>query len=160
MIKKDFLRACPDGSRGLPVSPPGQTQLITSKTKPLSIWRGARGEVRAGNETRTRDPDLGKVVLYQLSYSRLRGLKFLRRSPESFGQVPRSRSKTPKPWNLKPETSKGTANLMVSLGIPNHARSVKCRTSFSCLNFSSLYFSEFPFGIDNDWKAAPFRILA
>ena len=25
----------------------------------------------AGNETRTRDPDLGKVVLYQLSYSRL-----------------------------------------------------------------------------------------
>jgi hypothetical protein len=26
----------------------------------------------AGNETRTRDPDLGKVVLYQLSYSRTR----------------------------------------------------------------------------------------
>jgi hypothetical protein len=25
---------------------------------------------RAGNGTRTRDPDLGKVVLYQLSYSR------------------------------------------------------------------------------------------
>ena len=25
---------------------------------------------RAGNETRTRDPNLGKVVLYQLSYSR------------------------------------------------------------------------------------------
>ena len=25
----------------------------------------------AGNEARTRDPDLGKVVLYQLSYSRL-----------------------------------------------------------------------------------------
>ena len=25
----------------------------------------------AGNETRTRDPDLGKVVLYQLSYSRI-----------------------------------------------------------------------------------------
>ncbi len=24
----------------------------------------------AGNGTRTRDPDLGKVVLYQLSYSR------------------------------------------------------------------------------------------
>ncbi len=31
-----------------------------------------RGRFRfgAGNETRTRDPDLGKVVLYQLSYSR------------------------------------------------------------------------------------------
>src|SRR5256885_3216941 len=29
-----------------------------------------RGRVRAGNGTRTRDPNLGKVVLYQLSYSR------------------------------------------------------------------------------------------
>jgi hypothetical protein len=28
-------------------------------------------EYGAGNETRTRDPDLGKVVLYQLSYSRI-----------------------------------------------------------------------------------------
>ena len=28
-------------------------------------------ESGAGNETRTRDPDLGKVVLYQLSYSRI-----------------------------------------------------------------------------------------
>ena len=27
---------------------------------------------RAANETRTRDPDLGKVVLYQLSYCRRR----------------------------------------------------------------------------------------
>ncbi len=27
--------------------------------------------VRAENETRTRDPNLGKVVLYQLSYFRL-----------------------------------------------------------------------------------------
>jgi hypothetical protein len=26
--------------------------------------------LRAGNGTRTRDPNLGKVVLYQLSYSR------------------------------------------------------------------------------------------
>jgi hypothetical protein len=26
---------------------------------------------RAGNGTRTRDPNLGKVVLYQLSYSRI-----------------------------------------------------------------------------------------
>jgi hypothetical protein len=30
----------------------------------------------AGNETRTRDPDLGKVVLYQLSYSRFEGAYF------------------------------------------------------------------------------------
>ncbi len=27
---------------------------------------------RAANETRTRDPDLGKVVLYQLSYCRMK----------------------------------------------------------------------------------------
>ena len=27
--------------------------------------------LRAGNGTRTRDPNLGKVVLYQLSYSRM-----------------------------------------------------------------------------------------
>src|SRR6266700_2646227 len=31
---------------------------------PSSLWR-------AGNGTRTRDPNLGKVVLYQLSYSRV-----------------------------------------------------------------------------------------
>ena len=30
-----------------------------------------RLEIGAGNEIRTRDPNLGKVVLYQLSYSRL-----------------------------------------------------------------------------------------
>ena len=28
----------------------------------------------AGDEARTRDPDLGKVVLYQLSYSRLNAI--------------------------------------------------------------------------------------
>jgi hypothetical protein len=33
--------------------------------------QGATANVRAGNGTRTRDPNLGKVVLYQLSYSRI-----------------------------------------------------------------------------------------
>ena len=32
---------------------------------------------RAENETRTRDPDLGKVVLYQLSYFRIRDCKYM-----------------------------------------------------------------------------------
>ena len=32
--------------------------------------------LRAENETRTRDPDLGKVVLYQLSYFRKKSLIF------------------------------------------------------------------------------------
>ena len=40
--------------------------LLTAATAepPLSTYS------RAGNGTRTRDPNLGKVVLYQLSYSR------------------------------------------------------------------------------------------
>ena len=33
------------------------------------------GEIGAGNETRTRDFHLGKVVLYQLSYSRVSGVR-------------------------------------------------------------------------------------
>src|ERR1700704_6225207 len=37
----------------------------------LSRVRAAALPRRAGNGTRTRDPNLGKVVLYQLSYSRV-----------------------------------------------------------------------------------------
>ena len=36
------------------------------KQQTLNVYK-----LGAGNETRTRDPDLGKVVLYQLSYSRV-----------------------------------------------------------------------------------------
>ncbi len=41
------------------------------------IRRSGRGLLRfgAGNETRTRDLDPGKVVLYQLSYSRMDGAR-------------------------------------------------------------------------------------
>ncbi len=35
------------------------------------VSRTAGPFVRAGNRTRTGDPNLGKVVLYQLSYSRI-----------------------------------------------------------------------------------------
>ena len=45
----------------LPISPPG---LLTSTRQ---------DKTGAGNETRTRDLNLGKVALYQLSYSRLGG---------------------------------------------------------------------------------------
>ena len=38
---------------------------------PLSLPIPPLGQIGAGNEARTRDPDLGKVVLYQLSYSRI-----------------------------------------------------------------------------------------
>ena len=43
------------------------TTLPPSRSK---SWAG-QSTIGAGNETRTRDPDLGKVVLYQLSYSRV-----------------------------------------------------------------------------------------
>ena len=42
---------------------------LAHKQKRRSV-SGVLDEYGAGNETRTRDPDLGKVVLYQLSYSR------------------------------------------------------------------------------------------
>lgn len=41
-----------------------------NKKKPRGGCRGLF-QLGAGNEIRTRDPNLGKVVLYQLSYSRL-----------------------------------------------------------------------------------------
>ena len=56
---------------------------------------GANLQTRAGNGTRTRDPNLGKVVLYQLSYSRVWRTPILasggrRRNGRS--ALPRSRS--------------------------------------------------------------------
>ena len=41
------------------------------KCKNLKSFDLSFSEFGAGNEARTRDPDLGKVVLYQLSYSRI-----------------------------------------------------------------------------------------
>ena len=37
------------------------------------------GKKRAENGTRTRDPNLGKVVLYQLSYFRIKSKKNVKR---------------------------------------------------------------------------------
>ena len=45
--------------------------LFKINKKKAPIFRWGLLEFGAGNETRTRDPDLGKVVLYQLSYSRV-----------------------------------------------------------------------------------------
>ena len=52
---------------------PGHPTLLNSdgQKKPRSN-RGMK--TGAGNEIRTRDPNLGKVVLYQLSYSRKRAV--------------------------------------------------------------------------------------
>ncbi len=37
----------------------------------MRFYEAEEKKLGAGNETRTRDPNLGKVVLYQLSYSRV-----------------------------------------------------------------------------------------
>ncbi len=55
-------------------------------------WWTSRREIGAGNETRTRDPDLGKVVLYQLSYSRNR------MSFASDWSGKRDSNSRPRPW--------------------------------------------------------------
>ena len=56
----------------------------------------------AGNETRTRDPDLGKVVLYQLSYSR--------RESDLLSFTFSKKQTVPKPKLIKP--CQITCNLM------------------------------------------------
>jgi hypothetical protein len=52
------------------IVPVRQAILHAVKTK-KPCQTGFRQEIGAGNEIRTRDPNLGKVVLYQLSYSRM-----------------------------------------------------------------------------------------
>lgn len=88
----------------LPVPPPGQiakrlgsesnrrprlcrplhnhsaTQPNTVLLKKLLFLRASNSG--AGNETRTRDPNLGKVVLYQLSYSRINSSLFYQHDAE------------------------------------------------------------------------------
>ena len=48
----------------LPIPPPGRPKKVSTVLIPC-LERWARDEIR------TRDPNLGKVVLYQLSYSRI-----------------------------------------------------------------------------------------
>ena len=56
--------AVPSGDRGLSFSVSSAKQK--KPTTRAGVYFGAE------NETRTRDPDLGKVVLYQLSYFRVK----------------------------------------------------------------------------------------
>ena len=55
---------------------------IVSCSRGVRSWDGAvrigRFEIGAGDRIRTGDIDLGKVALYQLSYSRARGGKDLK----------------------------------------------------------------------------------
>jgi hypothetical protein len=50
--------------------------LANAAIKDAALCMACGREFGAGNETRTRDPDLGKVVLYQLSYSRIFKLSY------------------------------------------------------------------------------------
>src|SRR4051812_14450456 len=49
---------------------PSATFSVTPAPQRKLLAPVPRSVSRAGNGTRTRDPNLGKVVLYQLSYSR------------------------------------------------------------------------------------------
>ena len=52
----------------VPVANDSHLNRRHKKSRPVASFLCRNG---AGNETRTRDPNLGKVVLYQLSYSRV-----------------------------------------------------------------------------------------
>src|SRR4026207_2062654 len=76
----------------LPVSPSRRADRTDRETGEPSL---PRVRFRAGNGTRTRDPNLGKVVLYQLSYSRVRrkcngSLGFYLPQPDRPGTPPSS----------------------------------------------------------------------
>ncbi len=61
-------------SAGAPVASPTHKNGVALDTKTETEGHFDE-EFGAGNETRTRDPNLGKVVLYQLSYSRFFSIK-------------------------------------------------------------------------------------
>jgi hypothetical protein len=61
------------GAEGFePTTSWSQTRRSTKLSYAPVILRRSLDKKKAGDEVRTRDPDLGKVVLYQLSYSRIR----------------------------------------------------------------------------------------
>ena len=56
----------------------------------------------AGNEIRTRDPNLGKVVLYQLSYSRIRSACYPRVAGSRKNDAARRRSRVKRAAKWRP----------------------------------------------------------
>ena len=55
---------------GLEPVTPCVTGMYSNQAELTHRKDSSKKSKRAANETRTRDPDLGKVVLYQLSYCR------------------------------------------------------------------------------------------
>ena len=74
---------------------------------------------RAENGTRTRDPDLGKVVLYQLSYFRL-----LPRSEEEETRTPTTQLSLPPQSSAS--TNSATSPLLSILNISAQDRTRTC----------------------------------
>ena len=70
----------------LPIPPPGHLLFIDRDTD------GAK------NGTRTRDPNLGKVVLYQLSYFRISSFQSLFRNAFRWSSEKRDSNPRPQPW--------------------------------------------------------------
>ena len=104
-------------TRASTIPPPGQ-----EKNETRCFWYlEPRFALRAENETRTRDPDLGKVVLYQLSYFRLTCVK-------------RRRLELPRLAALPPQSSAST----------NSATSPYLVTSLSQNHHLAIVFDAFP----------------
>ena len=75
---------------GLEPVTPCVTGMYSNQTELTHRGHLKRTLERAANETRTRDPDLGKVVLYQLSYCRitvLRGRRWIRTTEGNNQQI-------------------------------------------------------------------------
>ena len=66
----------------LPISPPGQVSGGANRSRTdldgfaIHYITALLSHLGAGNEVRTRDINLGKVTLYQLSYSRTEAKKY------------------------------------------------------------------------------------
>src|SRR5687767_2530476 len=96
---------CPQGILSpprLPISPPGRDEVRVGESR-VAVSRAVRAldpsnprsldpGSQAGNGTRTRDPNLGKVVLYQLSYSRDKRKVtpdcYVRQARRAYGRTP------------------------------------------------------------------------
>ena len=93
----------------LPIPPPGLHHLNISKIH------------RAANETRTRDPDLGKVVLYQLSYCRISAFDVKRRRlelPRHNCHYPLKVARLPIPPSLQATNSSKNSILCIQNVVP------------------------------------------
>ena len=70
-IRHRRIAAVPREADATKAEKPAARNACAAKTRLLPHNPVTSELRRAGNGTRTRDPNLGKVVLYQLSYSRI-----------------------------------------------------------------------------------------